>query len=91
MMAAGVLARAGAKDSARRTRDAARAAGAGDEELDFYEAGVDVWLGEHAESVKLIGRYLRNSPQAKAYIAGDPVFEPLHDDPRFQSLVGVRQ
>ena len=88
MIAAGVLARAGATDSARRTRNAARAAGAGDEELDFYEAGVDVWLGEHAESVRLIGRYLGNSPQSKAFIAGDPVFEPLHRDPRFRALVG---
>jgi len=87
MMTAGVLARAGATDSARHTRDAARKAAAGDPELDFYEAGVDVWLGDHADAVRLLERYLASSPESKAFIRGDPVFEPLKDTPRFQALV----
>jgi serine/threonine-protein kinase len=91
MMAAGVLARAGEADSARHTRDAARAASSNDPELDFYEAGVAVWLGERDRAVSLLQRYLASSPEAKAFIGGDPVFEPLQDDPRFQSLVATER
>jgi TolB-like protein len=87
MMTAGVLARAGAADSARHTRDAARKAGTGDPELDFYDAGVCVWLAERNESMRLLERYLSYSPDSKAFIRGDPVFEPLKDSPRFQALV----
>jgi len=89
MMTAGVLARAGASDSARRTRAAARKAGAGDPELDFYEAGVAVWLGERDEAVRLLERYISFSPDSKAFIRGDPVFEPLKDIPRFQAVVAT--
>jgi len=89
MMTAGVLARAGAADSARHTRDAARTAGAEDPELDFYEAGVDVWLGEHDRAVILLERYLAYSPGGKAAIRGDPMFEPLKANPRFQALVST--
>src|SRR6202008_3560374 len=64
MMTAGVLARAGATDSARRTREGARKAGAGDPELDFYEAGVAVWLGERSDAMKLLERYIAFSPDS---------------------------
>jgi hypothetical protein len=74
MMTAGVLARAGATDSARHTREAARKA---------------VWLGERDGAMRLLERYISFSPDSKAFIRGDPVFEPLKDKPRFQALVAT--
>ena len=87
MLVAGVLARAGQQDSARRTLLAAKAAARDDPEMDYYEAGVHVLLGEHRQALSLLERYVAYFPQVRRYLEGDPVFEPLHADPRFQALV----
>ncbi len=90
MMMAAVLARAGLTDSARRTIRAARKSDSGDSQLDFYEAGARARLGDNDDAVRLIGRYLKASPEAKAFIKRDPEFEPLWGDARFQGLVAER-
>jgi eukaryotic-like serine/threonine-protein kinase len=87
MMMAAVLARAGMTDSARRIVRAARAGNSGDAQLDFYEAGARARLGDNDDAIRLIARYLKASPEAKAFIKRDPEFEPLWGDARFQGLV----
>jgi len=87
MLVTGVLARAGQQDSARRTLLAAKAAARDDPEMDYYEAGVHVLLGEHRQALSLLERYVAYFPQVRRYLEGDPVFEPLHADARFQALV----
>jgi eukaryotic-like serine/threonine-protein kinase len=91
MVVAGVLARAGLRDSARQVLTAARKAAAGDPELDIYEADVRVVLGEHDSALRLLERYVAYSPSLKALIRGFPSFDPLHRYPRFQALVADRQ
>jgi serine/threonine-protein kinase len=87
MIVAGVLARAGQHDSARSVARAARRLGAGDDELDYYEAGVQVHLREPEEALALLARNIKSSPGGKAFIRADPMFKPLHGDPRFEALV----
>jgi TolB-like protein/tetratricopeptide (TPR) repeat protein len=87
MLVAGVLARAGQQDSARRTLNAAKNSAGGDPEMGYYEAGVHVLLGEHEQAVNLLERYLAYSPQLRPEVERDPVFEPLHAKSRFRALV----
>jgi hypothetical protein len=84
---AGVLARAGLQDSARRTLARARAEAHGDPEADYYEARTQLLLGERDEALRLLDRYLQYDPGARKLIAGDPAFDPLAAAPRFQALV----
>jgi hypothetical protein len=87
MMMAGILARAGLRDSARRTLAAARSATIDDIEMDYYEAGSRLSLGDREGSLTLLERHVANDPRAGEYLAQDPVFQSLRDDPRFQRLV----
>jgi TolB-like protein len=87
MLVAGVLARAGQEDSARRTLDLAKTSATDDREMDYYEAGVRVLLREHERALDLLERYVAFSPQMRPYLRGDPVFEPLYASARFQSLM----
>jgi len=84
---AGVLARAGQRDSARHTLQAARMAGRGDPEMDYYESGVHVLLGEHEQALNLLERFLTHFPQMRPFLEGDPAFEALHHYPKFRALV----
>jgi eukaryotic-like serine/threonine-protein kinase len=86
MLVASVLARGGHQDSARRTLNRAREAGTTDPELDVYEAGVRVLLGEHQRALALLERYLAHAPSQKGIIRGDPGFDDLHRYPRFLEL-----
>ncbi len=88
MIVAGVLAKAGMADSARRTAAGARAAAASDPELDFYDAGVRTLLGERAEALRALSRYVRFNPGSRALIRGDPSFDALRADTEFVKLVG---
>ncbi|MBA2459574.1 MAG: protein kinase [Gemmatimonadales bacterium] len=88
MMVAGVLARAGLRDSSRRTLQAARAASADDKEMDYYEAGTRLLLGEREPCLALLERYVARDPGARAYLTRDPMFQTLRDDPRYRRLVG---
>ena len=89
MAVASVLARADLRDSARRTLGAALKAGAGDPELDIYEADVRMLLGEDQRALDLLERYVAYSPAQRAIIQGLPNFEPLHRYPRFQALAAT--
>ncbi len=87
MMAASVLARAGLRDSARRTIDRARRAGAGDMGLDFYEAVARVQLGDTAEAITLLKEMVTRDPSEREQLAGDPAFKPLAGNSAFQALM----
>lgn len=89
MVVASVLARAGQRDSARRTLRAAQKAAAGDPELDIYEADVRVLLGEDERTLSLLERYAGYSPSLRAFIQGWPNFDRLHRYPRFQALAAA--
>jgi tetratricopeptide (TPR) repeat protein len=87
LVVAGVLGRAGLRDSAEAVIRRARAAAPDDSELDFYEAEARMLLGDHETALRLLGRDLKNSPRFKAYLRVYPLFRPLWRDPRFRALV----
>ncbi len=87
LMVADVLASAGNTDSARRVLQSARQEGAGDQEMDYYEAGVRMRLDEPEAALALLQRYLVASPTSKAFIREDPTFKPLRVNPEFRALV----
>jgi serine/threonine protein kinase/tetratricopeptide (TPR) repeat protein len=88
MMLAGVQARAGQRNSALRTLMNARRASRDDAEMDYYEAGTRTLLGERDQALDLLERYLAYDPGATEYLARDPMFESLREDPRMQRLLG---
>jgi TolB-like protein len=87
LVVAGVLGRAGLRDSAEAVIRRARAAAPNDSELDFYEAEARMLLGDHDTALRLLGRDLKNNPRFKAYLRVYPLFRPLWRDPRFRALV----
>ena len=90
MQVATVIARAGFADSARSVIQRTRADAPDDPEqyMAYDEAHAWVLLGDHDGALWALGVYVAASPQEKAYIAEDPWFKDLRDDPRFQELVG---
>jgi predicted Zn-dependent protease len=80
-LAAAVLARADAGDSARAVLARARRAAAGDAELrlalDYDEACVRLVLGERAEARRLLDEMLAARPALRPYLARDPLFRGL--------------
>jgi tetratricopeptide (TPR) repeat protein len=87
IMVAGVLRRAGLRDSAEAVIRRARAAAPDDSELDFYEAEARMALGDHQAVLRLLERYLKTNPRFRAYLRVYPLFWSLWSDPRFQALV----
>ena len=85
---AAVLARAGLSDSARAVIQRTRSLAPEDPEqwIAYDEAHAWLLLGERDEALRALGMYLEATPQDKAYIAEDPWFEDLRDDPRFAQL-----
>ena len=86
---AAVLARAGLSDSARAVIQRTRSLAPEDPEqwIAYNEAHAWLLLGERDEALRALGMYLEATPQDKAYIAEDPWFQDLRDDPRFAELV----
>ncbi len=87
LVVAGVLGRAGLRDSAEAVIRRARAAAPDDPELDFYEAEARMVLGDPEAVLRLLERYLKTNPRLRAYLRVYPLFRPLWSDPRFQALV----
>jgi tetratricopeptide (TPR) repeat protein len=89
MQVAGVLARAGADDSAKAVIQRTRSQAPEDPEeyIAYDEAHAWLLLGERDEALRALGMYLEASPQEKSYIAKDPWFQGLRDDPRFKQLI----
>jgi tetratricopeptide (TPR) repeat protein len=78
---AAVLARAGAKDSARAVVARARAQAAANEDLRipflYDEAYVRLLLGDRAGARRLLDEYLAARPSFRAYLARDVLFRDL--------------
>jgi tetratricopeptide (TPR) repeat protein len=84
---AGVLGRAGLRDSAEAVIRRARAAAPEDLEMDFYEAEARMLLGDREATLRLLARDVAANPRFRKYTRAYPVFRPLWPDPRFQALV----
>jgi serine/threonine-protein kinase len=84
---AGVIGRAGLRDSAEAVIKRARTLAPNDREMDFYEAEARVLLGDREAALKLLARDLAANPQFREYTRVYPVFRPLWSDPRFMALV----
>jgi DNA-binding SARP family transcriptional activator/TolB-like protein len=80
-IAAAILARAGARDTARAVVARARRAAEGDAELrlslDYDEAYVRLALGEPAEARRLLAEMLRARPALRPFLDRDPLFRGL--------------
>jgi serine/threonine-protein kinase len=85
---AGVLGRAGLSDSAEAVIRRARAASPTDREMDFFEAGARMLMGDREGTLRLLARDLEANPRFRSYVRVYPVFRPLWSDPRFRALVG---
>jgi serine/threonine protein kinase/tetratricopeptide (TPR) repeat protein len=89
MDVAAVIARAGLPDSAMAVIQKARDIAPGpDPELDYREANARLQLGQTAEAINLLRRYLTTRPDRREIVAVDWWFRPLWDEPAFQALVG---
>ena len=87
MHVAQVLARAGLADSALSVLRAVR----GDEvpaHAAGHEAKVHLLLGDEAEAVRMLERYLTFETDT-AFVAEDWWYEGLHENPRFRAVVGL--
>ena len=87
MVAALISARAGQRDSALAVTAWARRATANDPsnriDLDYDEANVRLALGEPDAALRLLAEYTTARPALKSYIARDPHFAALRNNPRF--------
>lgn len=87
MMAALISARAGDRDSARAVIAWATHEVGNDSsarlDLDYDEASVRLALGQPDVALRLLSEYAAARPALRAYIARDPHFAALRNDPRF--------
>jgi serine/threonine-protein kinase len=92
-LVAGVLARAGAPDSARRLLQRSRADAVTDPSRDiaYVSSMMYVLLGDKAAALDQLKVYLAANPNRRAGLADDPgwQFASLKDDPVFRQLVGA--
>jgi serine/threonine-protein kinase len=90
---AGVLARAGFADSARRLLARSRAGSDLDPtgDLRYYEAFVRTLLGERDDALRLLKEYVATNPERRADLAKDYQwwFRDLRSDPRYRELAGI--
>ncbi len=94
MIAAIALIRAGLPDSARRMMVASRAPSQLDptSELTQLEAFARAQVGDKEDAIRLLTKYLANNPQQRALAQHDESWwlDPIREDPRYKSLIGVR-
>jgi eukaryotic-like serine/threonine-protein kinase len=88
MMVAGVLARVGLADSARRVIATARERGSAQTDLDVYEATARLALGDTSSALDHLFTFVKRHPDLRATVAGHPSFAGLRTNPRFEQLVG---
>jgi serine/threonine-protein kinase len=84
MIVATVLARAGLPDSAERVIVQARAAGAADPELAYYEALAWLRLGQSKKAAVLIRQLLQQGPNFEAFLRSQSLLTPVWTDPVLQ-------
>ena len=87
MMVAGVIARAGLRDSAEQVIRAARAAAPDDPELLYQEALARVRLSQADSAVQLLAKLLEGAPDFRPYLRRDVQLRALAGNPAFQRLV----
>jgi len=87
LQVAAVLAHHGMADSAQVLVDQVHASGAQGPYVQYFEANVNLQMGRKDQALNLLGEYLSQLPQRKAYIARDWWWTPLREDPRFQAMV----
>jgi TolB-like protein len=82
-------------DSAKRVLDRARVPTRDDpsHELEGYEAVMRVRIGDHAEALRLLTRYVAANPDHSFRVGGDVHWwwEPLRQLPQFQRLLAAQQ
>jgi len=91
MMMASVLARSGLADSSRSVIRRAQKVGSESPYFNYYEAAARLALGENDAAILKLSDYLDARPAAKAQVAGDWLWRPLSDDPRFQAIVAEEE
>lgn len=81
-------------DSAKRVLDRARLTSREDpnHELDGYEAVMRVRIGDYAEALRLLTRYVASNPDHSFRVSGDVHWwwEPLRQMPEFQRLLDAQ-
>lgn len=87
LLVAGALVGAGMPDSARSVLDRAVAAAPKHPFTGYYGANVLAQLGDTAEAVRLLERYLAVYPERRSGLRSDWWFESLRDHPSFRRLV----
>jgi serine/threonine-protein kinase len=95
MLVAGVLARAGLADSARRlaTRSRGRSEIDPNRDLLYTEAIIRTLLGDKDDAIKALKSFLAVNPEKRSGFAEDLAwyFRPLENEPGFRDLVGAVQ
>jgi serine/threonine-protein kinase len=89
-MIAAVLARAGLGDSASAVLAQARHSAAaipGSVDMEYYDAYVQLLLGEEETALQLLRDYLDDSPWMADYVSRNLWFEPLRDHPEFSDVI----
>lgn len=91
LLYAKVLARSGKSDSARSVLYRVRRELRGRPELylamAFDAAALDLALGDTADALDELDRYVQGNPQHRDFIRSDFAFRPLRNHPRFRSIV----
>jgi DNA-binding SARP family transcriptional activator/TolB-like protein len=87
-MLGAVLARSGARDSARSVIEhTERGIPANDPNWRFQRAFVELSLGDTAGALRSLAQFIRELPQRRESMAASPWFSALHGDVRFQELI----
>lgn len=90
LMVAAVIAKAGYPDSADAVIRRAVAAGRGDPELPYYEAGARVALGQDQAAVRLLRNYLRDAPAQRQHVTAFRWFKTIRNELNTVQLASIR-
>jgi len=76
-----------AEEARRLIEELQRMSSQGNAQADFEMARVQVALGEYAPAIESLERTYENRGGTLFWLKVNPLFEPLHGDPRFQGLL----